>query len=188
MNTTVAIVIALLFGILLGGVAIYIIQQNNRTRRLKQVFGTEYERLVAETGNRSRAEALLSGRQKRVHQLQIRELNPAERAGFHEEWREVQVQFVDDPNRALNEADRVIRAVMSAQGYPVRDFEQQAADISVDHSSVIENYHQGHAIALRNLQGHATTEDLRKAMIHYRALFEELAGRQELVAAERIRL
>ena len=186
MNATL-VVIALFCGILLGALAIYIIQQN-RTRRLKQVFGPEYGRAVGETGNRSRAEALLSERKKRVQQLQIRELSPTERARFHEDWRDIQAQFVDDPNRALTEADRVIREVMSAQGYPVREFEEQAADISVDHASVIENYREGHNIALRNLQGHATTEDLRKAMIHYRILFEELAGRAESAHAERIRL
>jgi hypothetical protein len=186
-NVVVAIVIALIVGIILGALAIYLSQQA-RTRRLKEHFGPEYGRVVAETGNRSRAEAMLEHRRKRVEQLQIRSLEPNERAHFQEGWREVQARFVDNPGAALSEADRLISEVMSIEGYPMQDFEQRAADISVDHPLVIENYRGAHEITVRNAQGHATTEELRKAMLHYRALFEELVGQTEWSQPERIRL
>jgi len=102
-----------------------------------------------------------------------------ERARFQDEWREIQAQFIDDPNGTLVEADRLIGSVMSAEGYPVADFEQRAADISVDHPIVVENYRGGHRIALKHAQGHASTEDLRQAMLHYRILFEDLLGQPE---------
>jgi hypothetical protein len=182
-----AIVIALIVGIILGALAIYLSQQE-RTRRLKQHFGPEYERTLAETGNRSRAEAMLEHRRKRVAQFQIRGLEPTERAHFQEGWRDVQARFVDNPSGALNEADHLVGEVMSREGYPMQEFEQRAADISVDHPGVIENYREAHQIALRNSQGSASTEELRKAMLHYRALFEELVGQAEWSQAERIRL
>lgn len=189
MNTSMvlAIVIALIIGIVLGALAIYLSQQA-RTRRLKQHFGPEYERTLAEAGNRSRAEAQLEHRRKRVENLQIRTLEPTEKAHFQDGWRDVQARFVDNPTGALNEADRLIGEVMSVEGYPMQEFEQRAADISVDHPRVIENYREAHQIALRNSQGSATTEELRKAMLHYRALFEELVGQAEWSQAERIRL
>jgi hypothetical protein len=186
-NMVVVILIALIVGIILGALAIYLTQQA-RTRRLKERFGPEYSRVVAETGNRSRAEATLEHRRKRVEQLQIRTLQPGERAHFQEGWREVQGRFVDNPSGALSEADRLISEVMSIEGYPMQNFEQRAADVSVDHPWVIENYRGAHEIALRNAQGNATTEELRKAMLHYRTLFEELVGHAELPQAERIRL
>lgn len=187
MNSAVGIVIALIVGIVLGAVVIYIFQQG-RTRRLKERFGPEYGRVVAEAGNRSRAEAMLEHRQKRVQQLDIRALDPSEQTRFQESWRDIQARFVDDPSGALSDADRLIGEVMSVEGYPVLEFEQRAANISVDHPAVVENYREGHNTALRNAKGSATTEDLRKAMIHYRTLFEELVGQAEWSQAERIRL
>jgi hypothetical protein len=186
-NTVLAIVIALVVGIGLGALAIYMFQQA-RTRRLKERFGPEYGRVVAETGNRSRAEAMLEHRRKRVEQLRIRPLEASERARFQEGWRQIQSRFVDDPSGALSEADRLIGEAMSLEGYPVLDFEQRAADISVEHPAVVENYREGHSIALRNAQGSASTEDLRRAMIHYRTLFEALVGQPEWSQAERIKV
>jgi hypothetical protein len=180
-NTTVTVVIALIVGMVIGAVVIYAIQQG-RTKRLKERFGPEYSRMVAETGNRSKAEAMLEHRQQRVKELRIRPLNGTERARFQEGWREIQARFVDDPGGALTEADRLLMEVMSAEGYPMQEFDQRAADISVDHPTVIENYREGHQIAVRHGQGRATTEELRKAMIHYRSLFEELVGQPEWVA------
>ena len=181
-----AVVIALIVGIAIGVVLIYLVQQS-RTRKLKGRFGPEYDRVVTETGNRSAAEAKLIHRQRRVDKLHIRPLEANERLHFQEGWRDIQTHFVDDPSEALTEADRLIAEVMAAEGYPMREFDERAADISVDHPVVIENYREGHSIATRNVQGRATTEDLRKAMIHYRTLFEELLGQRELAQAERSR-
>ena len=134
---------------------------------------------VAETGDRWRAEAALENRAKRVKSLPLRVLTPAERQHFLEAWHEIQGQFVDDPNGSFIEADRLIAKLMSTRGYPVADFEQRAADISVDHPEVVENYRGGHRVVLKDAQGRAGTEDLRQGMIHYRTLFEDLVGQPE---------
>ena len=186
MSVQVAVVIALIVGVAIGVAAIYLVQQA-RTRRLQERFGPEYGRIMEQTGNRSAAEAKLEGRQRRVAQLHIRSLDPGERGQFLDTWRDIQARFVDDPGAALTEADQLIGQVMSAEGYPMREFEERAGDISVDHPLVIENYREGHTIATRNAQGRATTEDLRKAMIHYRTLFEELIGQHALAQTERTR-
>jgi hypothetical protein len=148
-----------------------------RTERLRAQFGPEYERTVLESGGRrSTAESRLAERSERVHKLDIRSLNSAGRARYAEEWGRIQVHFVDAPAGAVAEADQLLADVMAACGYPVGDFEQRAEDISVDHPVVSQNYRAAHDIALRQAAGRATTEELRRAMIHYRALFEELAG------------
>jgi hypothetical protein len=184
---TELIVIVLVVGIVIGAAIVYVAQQG-RTRRLRNSFGPEYGRVVGETGDRLTAEAVLLRRQNRVRQLHIRPLSATEQAHFQESWREVRARFVDNPNLALTEADRLIGEVMSVEGYPVLEFEQRAEDISVDHPGVIENYRQGHRIALANAQGGASTEDLRKAMIHYRKLFEELVGQPSWAEPERAKL
>jgi hypothetical protein len=184
---TELIVIVLVVGIVIGAAIVYVAQQG-RTRRLRNTFGPEYGRVVGETGDRLTAEAMLLRRQNRVRQLHIRPLSATEQAHFQESWREVQARFVDNPNLALTEADRLIGEVMSVEGYPVLEFEQRAEDISVDHPGVIENYRQGHRITLTNAQGGASTEDLRKAMIHYRKLFEELVGQPSWAEPERAKL
>lgn len=186
MTIQAAVVLALIVGIAIGAAVFYLVQQT-RTRRLQQRFGPEYSRVLEETGNRSTAEQRLEDRQRRVQKLHIRQLDANERVRFQEGWRDIQAHFVDDPNRALSEADGLIGEVMSIEGYPMREFEERAADISVDHPIVTENYREGHRIATRNVQGRATTEDLRKAMIHYRTLFEELIGQREFVQTERTR-
>lgn len=185
MTMNLAVAIALLVGIAIGIAIIYLVQQS-RTRKLRERFGPEYERVVSETGNRTAAEAELVQRQKRVEKLNIRALNPNQRVQFLEGWRDIQARFVDDPSGALAQADRLIGELMAQEGYPMREFEERARDISVDHPAVCENYREGHNIATRNVQGRATTEDLRKAMIHYRTLFEELLGPREF-AQERTR-
>ena len=170
------IVIALVVGIVVGVGVAYLFQRN-RSLRLRKRFGPEYSRAVAETGDRWRAESALEHRAKRVERLHLRTLSSAEHRHFLEAWHEVQGRFVDDPNGSLLEADRLIASVMSAEGYPVADFEQRAADISVDHPEVVENYRGGHRVV--EAQGRADTEDLRQGMIHYRALFEDLLGQPE---------
>jgi hypothetical protein len=187
MNIGVAVAIALIAGIAIGVAAIYLVQQR-RTQRLKKRFGPEYERVVAETGDRGVAEARLDVRRRRVQKLQIRSLTPQERARFQEDWRELQARFVDDPGTAVNRADHLVGEVMSLEGYPMLEFEKRAEDISVDHPIVTENYREGHRVALKHDHGTASTEDLRKAMIHYRTLFEELVGQSEFVPSERTRI
>lgn len=147
-----------------------------RSEHLKDHFGPEYDRAVEAKGDRAKAEADLAEREKRVKKLDIRPLEPAERREFAQRWDDVQARFVDDPARAVSFADALIGDVMKTRGYPVTDFEQRAGDISVDHPVVVEHYHEAHEIALRHEGGDASTEDLRQAMIHYRALFDNLVG------------
>src|SRR6266478_1284967 len=151
-----------------------------RSKRLRERFGPEYSRTVEETGSKMRAEAKLQKLQKRVEQFKITPLPSETRARFVAGWHKIQSRFVDDPRGALTEADRLIQEIMTTRGYPVTEFEQRAADISVDHPRVVEHYRAGHEISLLHSQGQASTEDMRQAMIHYRALFAELAGEPEL--------
>jgi hypothetical protein len=144
------------------------------TAELRQRFGPEYERAVGEHGSERRAEAQLEAREKRVEKLKIRELDPAERERFSGQWQTLQFRFVDDPKGSVTKADALVSTVMQARGYPVADFNQRAADISVDHSRVVANYRSAHEIAVRLGNGEASTEDLRTAMIHDRSFFEEL--------------
>jgi hypothetical protein len=163
--------------ILAAAVLAWIVVQKRRrttTAKLRQRFGPEYELAVGEHGSERQAEAQLAAREKRVDTLKIRDLDPAARQEFSSQWKASQSRFVDDPKAAITEADALVSAVMQARGYPVADFNQRAADISVDHPRVVANYRSAHEIALRLGTGEANTEDLRTAMIHYRSLFEEL--------------
>jgi hypothetical protein len=148
------------------------------TAGLRQRFGPEYQRAVQQHGSERRAESKLADREKRVEKLKIRDLDLTERERFSAEWNSVQSRFVDYPKGAVTEADELVCSLMKARGYPVADFDQRAADISVDHPRVVENYRSAHGIALRLGRGEANTEDLRTAMIHYRSLFEELVQGQ----------
>lgn len=148
--------------------------QQQRSDRLRARFGPEYDRSVQELGDRRRAETELERRKERVEHLEIRPLSPEDRTRFSETWRSVQALFVDDPPRAIAEADRLVTEVMRVRGYPVADFEQRTADISVDHPQVVQNYRAAYAIARQSERGEATTEDLRQAMVYYRDLFQEL--------------
>jgi hypothetical protein len=150
--------------------------RRRRSEHFKEHFGREYDRTVEAKGGRAKAEADLAAREKRAEKLHIRPLEPRERSEFLDRWSEVQARFVDDPARAVAFADALLGDVMKVRGYPVSDFEERAADISVDHPVVVENYHKAHDIAVRHQRGQATTEDLRQAMIHYRALFDDLVG------------
>lgn len=179
MNTAAVVVIVVAIIVVAAAAAVYILQRN-RTRRLQERFGPEYERAMRESGDRRQAETRLERLEKRVERLNIRPLDPADRARFQDSWRAIQARFVDDPKRALIEADRLIAEVMTAEGYPVLNFEQRADNISVEHPAVVENYRKAHQIALRYAQGRAGTEDLRKAMIHYRALFDDLVHEAEV--------
>ncbi len=172
MDSTLAIIIAVAVVVL--AVLAYAITRRNRTQELHSKFGPEYERAVDRYGDSSKAERDLAARQKRVESLQIRALAPQDRTRYSEAWNDVQTRFVDDPRRAAEDADVLVREVMQKRGYPVGDFEQQAADISVNHPAVVEHYRAAHTVAERNARTPATTEELRKALVHYRALFADL--------------
>ena len=145
-----------------------------RSRHLQDRFGPEYNRTLDSADSKRDAEAELRAREERREQLDIRPLPAAARDRYVDEWKRVQALFVDDPQGAVHDGDMLIQSVMRDRGYPVDDFEQRSSDVSVDHPKVVENYRQGHRLANASARGDGTTEDLRQAMRHYRALFEEL--------------
>jgi hypothetical protein len=153
---------------------LYARKRKSTTADLRQKFGPEYERAVLTHGSERKAEAKLADRERRVEKLNIRDLDSMERERFCKRWEAVQSHFVDSPKGAVVEADDLVSSVMKARGYPLSDFDQRAADISVDHPRVVENYRSAHEIGLRAGIGAANTEDLRTAMIHYRSLLDEL--------------
>jgi hypothetical protein len=163
--------------VILAVVVLAIIYTRNRAAnraRLRERFGPEFNRAVQEHGSERRAEEQLASRAKRIDNLNIRELTPIERDRFTNQWNALQLRFVDSPKGAVAEADDLIAVVMQTRGYPMSNFEQRAADISVDHPVVVENYRAAHTIATRVRNDQAGTEDLRRAMVHYRSLFEEM--------------
>jgi hypothetical protein len=163
-------------------VVAFVIWQALATRRTKTLqgrFGEEYDRTVEGAGSRRDAEAELAARAERRDSFDIRPLAPGARERYAIDWERVQARFVDDPGGAVHEADGLIKSVMSDRGYPVDDFDQRAADLSVDHPQVVENYREGHRLARAAELGNGTTEELRRAMQHYRALFDELLGESE---------
>ncbi|MGA8835265.1 MAG: hypothetical protein WCF74_24850 [Candidatus Sulfotelmatobacter sp.] len=162
---------------------LYVRKRKSTTADLRKKFGPEYDRAVQVHGAGRKAESKLEDREKRVEKLNIRDLDPMEHERFSKQWDSVQSRFVDSPKGAVAEADDLVSSLMKTRGYPVSDFDQRAADISVDHPRVVENYRSAHEIALRVGKDQATTEELRTAMIHYRSLFDELV--QAPVAVER---
>jgi hypothetical protein len=156
------------------GVVVWQALARRRTERLRDRFGPEYDRTIGTAENRREAESDLAAREERRDRLEIRPLSQAARDRYVQSWQAVQAQFVDDPSVAVASADSLIQSVMAERGYPVEDFEQRAADVSVDHPQVVENYRDGHRLAEESANGDGSTESLRQAMRHYRALFEEL--------------
>ena len=148
--------------------------RRRRTDRLKQQFGPEYDRTVAETGEQQAAERELAARKRKRDKLDIRPLTPDALQAYSHRWRQVQTAFVDSPSSALDDADRLLTEVMHERGYPVDDFDRRAADISVDHPSIVENYRCAHAIHRSGRNGDVNTEEQRQAFVHYRALFDKL--------------
>jgi len=145
-----------------------------RSSELRDRFGPEYDRVAGVTGSKSDAESELEERAERRDQLAVRPLPEASRERYLEWWRTVQAQFVDDPKGAIGAADQLIQSVMAERGYPTEDFDQRAADLSVDHPDLVQHYREGHKLAESSRGNGASTEDLRQAMVHYRALFEQL--------------
>jgi hypothetical protein len=168
------IVIAVAVVVVVAAAVVWMAWSKRRTTELKTQFGPEYDRTVAETGGRRRAESELDARRKRREQLDIRPLAAASRQSFMDRWQDTQARFVDAPGEAIREADALVTEVMKERGYPMDDFEQRSADVSVDHPQVVDNYRAARGISMANEQGEASTEDLRQGMVHYRALFVEL--------------
>ena len=187
MNTTPLgwLIVAVVVIALLALAAWFFFQKRKQSARLQQRFGPEYDRTVGELGGRNKAESELKAREERVEHLTIAPLAPAEAARFTQAWNTLQGRFVDNPKGVVVQAGQLIRELMLKRGYPMGDFERRAADISVDHPDVVENYRAAQTIAARDERGQADTEELRQAVVHYRVLFDEMlevrAARQEEV-------
>jgi uncharacterized membrane protein len=170
-NTVIAVV--LLIAVVIAVVA-WLVMQRQRSAKLKLRFGPEYDRAVIDYGGRTTGEAELLKREQRVARLKIVPLTPADALRFSQAWSALQGRFIDNPKGVVAEADHLVRELMEKRGYPMGDFEHRAADISVDYPGVVSNYRAAQVIATRDASGEADTEELRKAVVHYRTLFDEL--------------
>jgi hypothetical protein len=173
-QTMMAVVIVVAVVMVLA--AVWLMLRRRRTTALRQRFGPEYDRVLQSRGTMTEAERELQDRQRRVEAFSLRPLSHEDAERFTASWRTVQAKFVDDPRSAVIDADRLIEDVMRARGYPVEDANRRLDDLSVDHAHVIDHYRAGREIVQRHEQNAASTEDLRQAMVHYRALFEELVA------------
>jgi hypothetical protein len=173
--TIAAVAIFFVVGVVIATIAlVWMVVRNSRTKQLKSRFGPEYRRVARAEGGASEAESILLAREKRVKKLDIKPLTEAQRNEFADIWEHAQAEFVDDPVAAVTHADVLVQEVMSVRGYPVADFEQRVADVSVDHPAVVQNYRLAHEIAEHNDNEDVSMEKLREAMLHYRALFADL--------------
>ena len=174
----ITLLIGIVIAVVVLGLAVWFWWHARSRQLLKQRFGPEYGRAVQEYGNESKAVSALGKRQERISKYTIRPLSSREREEFESKWRNTQGRFVDDPRSAVREADALICRLMESRGYPMADFDHRAEDISVDHPHVVQNYRAAHNIAVADAGGKASTEDLRKALVCYRALFAELLETQ----------
>jgi len=185
MNTTTYIIIGVvLVLVVLGAVFAVVSSRRQRSKGFQNKYGPEYDRIVQSAGNEKKAQAELDERQKHVETMNIRPLSISERERYQSEWKAIQAKFVDQPGQATVEADHLIMEVMKVRAYPVSDFEQRAADISVNYPALVSNYRLAREIAIKNEQHSANTEELRQAFIYYRSLFDELL-KEELITPER---
>jgi len=168
------VVVLIVAVLIVVAAAAFLLSGQARSQRLRRQFGTEYDRTVERTGDRKAAERELLDRKQQHQELDIRPLDPEARERYRQQWTTVQEQFVDTPEAAVESADQLVTSAMSERGYPTDNFDQQAALLSVDHGRNLDHYHRAHAISVRAIDKEATTEDLRQAMVHYRALFEDL--------------
>lgn len=187
MNTTYMIIAVVLVLVIVGAILAPIFARRKRSERLHDQFGTEYDHTVQALGDEKKAQTELDERQKHVKALDIRPLSVGERERYLTDWTAVQSKFVDEPGQAIVDADRLIMEVMHLRAYPVSDFEQRAADVSVSYPALVSNYRAARAIAIKNEQHQATTEELRQAVIYYRSLFEELLETGAVVVEEKPR-
>ncbi len=169
-------IVAIVIVVIVVAAVLFMLTAANRRRRLRERFGPEYDRAVTERGSRREAEAELAERERHVRDLDIRPLSPSARNQYQSEWTAVQEQFVDAPQAAVTGAQTLVSAVMEDRGYPTQPYDQTLADLSVEHASTLDHFRAAHDISQNAAAGTATTEDLRQAMIHYRALFAELLG------------
>lgn len=176
MSTTLLVV--LIAVVVIAAIAVWAFMQKRRTATLRNQFGPEYQRAIEDYGGKSRAEKVLEHRAERTESYHVHPLLLDERDHFSEQWRLTQARFVDDPALAIHEADHLVCEVMRARGYPMADFDRRAEDLSVDHPKVVRNYRAAHEIAAMEQEGRATTESLRRAMVYYRDLFDELLETQ----------
>lgn len=172
-DTTVWVLVGV---VIVVALVAYFLYRNRRTAALRDTFGDEYDRTVDEAGSRAKAEAALHERQERVAKLEIRPLEERERMEFSRDWRNTKAVFVDSPVEAVHHADRLLSDIMQARGYPMADFDRRYEDLTVDHGEVARHYRDGHDIVMRHGKGQASTEDLRQAMIHFEALFDDLVN------------
>jgi hypothetical protein len=170
----IGIIIITIVVVVIVGLLAFLAGRKQKTKRLRDRFGPEYDRVVTKTDDRKTAEAELEARERRRDQFSLRPLDTASAERYKKEWRDTQSRFVDSPSEAIHEADGLITSVMQDRGYPMERFDQRAADLSVEHPDVVNRYRTAHRIAVANERGEASTEDLREAMIHYRSLFERL--------------
>jgi hypothetical protein len=171
----------ILFAVLvLLAIAAVLVLRKRKSDQLKQRFGPEYDRVVQQHKGTRHAEAVLIEREKRVEKFSIRALPVGDRERYADEWAGVQRRFVDDPSMAVTEADKLVTKVMTARGYPMGDFEQRAADVSVSYPGVVQNYRSAREIVVDHGNGRSTTEGLRQAMVYFRSLFDELLDSPKL--------
>ena len=178
------IALIVIAAIVVVGALVWTMNQRKRTEHLTERYGPEYQRTLEATGDKGEAERELQDREERVKEYEIKPLSPGQRDRYVAKWKETQAEFVDDPSGAIAKADALVEDVMGERGYPMGDFEQRSADVSVDHPHVVEEYRAAHAIAERHANGGVETEDLRQAMVHYRALFDDLLETNQADEAE----
>jgi len=177
MNTQILIpLLAAIAVMIVAGLVIWIAVRRIRSMQLKKKYGPEYDYTLEKLGDQRTAEAELKEREKRIHQLEIRDLNAGVKNRYQTDWAEIQGEFVDDPGNSMERASRLITEVMIARGFPVEDFEQRIADVSVLYPNFAPKYREANSITLKNKEGSATTEDLRQALLDYRSLFAQLVG------------
>jgi FtsZ-interacting cell division protein ZipA len=174
MSPTLTIVLIIVVLVVIAAIVYGV--YTGRRKKLQSTFGPEYDRVVADTGNRAQAEKELREREKRHAGLELKELSPESQQRYRAAWEEVQIQFVDDPSAAVGTADELVTRLITERGYPTAEYDERLADLSVEHANTLEHYRQAHEISERNTAGTAGTEDLRLALVHYRALFAELLG------------
>jgi hypothetical protein len=181
MSPTYLIIAVVVIVVIMGAIMAPMFARRRKSQKFQNKYGPEYDHTVQTAGNEKKAQAELNGRQKHVDTLNIRPLSVSERERYQSEWTAIQAKFVDQPGQATVEADHLIMEVMKVRAYPVSDFDQRAADISINYPNLVSNYRAAREIAIKNEQHTATTEELRQALIHYRSLFDELLKEEEVV-------
>jgi hypothetical protein len=182
MSPTLTIVLIIVILVVIAAIVFGV--RASRRKKLQSTFGPEYDRAVADTGSRTEAEKELRERERRHSELELKPLSPEAQAKYAADWEEVQIQFVDNPSEAVGTADELVTRLIAERGYPTRDYEDRLADLSVEHANTLQHYREAHEISERSRAGEASTEDLRQALVHYRALFADLLGTEPVPASE----